>query len=51
MTVVPFINQSFYLVVEKLEIPARGSEATTSEPIQPNAIILAVVDNRNRLQK
>ena len=38
-----------YLVVEKLDTPARGSDATTSEPTQPAATIFAVVDRRKRL--
>lgn len=38
-----------YLVVEKLDTPARGSDAMTREPTQPAATIFAVVDRRRRL--
>ena len=38
-----------YLVVEKLETPARGKAAMKKAIIQPTAIIFTVVDIRQRL--
>lgn len=40
-----------YLVVAKLDTPAKGSAAMASEPTQPTTTILAVVDSLSRLSR